>query len=323
MTRRLHRSDCHGPGITRRRRGRGFSYQHPSGAPVDRDTFERIHALAIPPAWQDVWICPSPAGHIQAWGIDAAGRRQYVYHSRWRQKMDRRKFDRAVELGAALPAARRLVTRHLRTLQPSRRRLLAAAFRLLDSGAFRVGSEQYAATDGGIGLATLRCGHARVTDGCLHFDYPGKAAQRQRVAVSDPEVIGVLRPLLGRARSARLLASQELGGWRPITSADINDYVRDAVGEQFTAKDFRTWRATVLAAEGLARRGVASSQSGQRQAIRFVLLEVAARLGNTLAVARSAYVDPRVLDLYRDGVVLNTADGNAESGLRVMLQSRY
>lgn len=147
--------------------------------------------------------------------------------------------------------------------------------------------------------------------------------QRQRVTVSDPEVVGILRPLLGRTRSARILVSQEPRGWQPVTSADINDYLREVVGKQFTAKDFRTWRATVLAAEGLARHGVTSSQSGQRQAIRQVLMEVAARLGNTPAVARSAYVDPRVLDLYRDGRVLDPADGNAESGLRVMLRPRY
>jgi DNA topoisomerase IB len=318
---RLHRSNPHSPGLVRRRRGRSFSYTDADGSAVDDETLERIRALAIPPAWVDVWICSSPNGHIQAVGTDAAGRRQYRYHDTWRRRRDRQKFAHALELGEVLPTARARVTRHLNGRGLTRSRVLAASFRLLDTGAFRIGSEQYAVNDGSVGLATLRCEHVHLGRESVEFDYIGKGGKRQSLAVSDAQVLRALRPLARRPPNAELLAWRVDDGWRDVKSSDINAYIRQVTGGEFTAKDFRTWRATVVAAQALARGGVVRSESGARRAIKAAMQEVADVLGNTPAIARSSYVDPRVLDHYRAAETIDPSSGGIESAVRSLLQA--
>jgi len=310
----LVRSEITGPGITRRRRGRGFSYLGTRGASVtDAATLARIKALVIPPAWEDVWICPDPDGHIQAIGTDAAGRRQYRYHDKWRELRDREKFDRVLEFGRTLPKIRAVVDRHLdgpATL--SRERVLAAAIRLIDLGFFRPGGDEYAAENGSYGLATIRREHVTCSrTGEITFDYIGKSGKQREQAVVDPDVFSVVRSLkLRRSRPdlEDLLVYRSGKRWHNVTAGDINDYLREISGDDYTAKDFRTWHATVLAAVGLAvSERAAESPTARKRAIARVVQEVAAYLGNTPAVARGSYIDPRVIARYEEGVTIARA----------------
>jgi DNA topoisomerase IB len=298
--RRTRRVDVDGPGISRRRAGRGFTYRHPNGHRVrDPEALARIKALAIPPAWEDVWICPDPDGHIQAIGVDAKGRRQYRYHPAWREARDRDKHERVVAMAQALPRLRRRVATDLARDDLGRDRVLAAAIRLLEQGFFRVGGEGYASENGSFGLATVRKEHVRVRAGrVLVFDYPAKSGKRRKVEVEDPDVVPVVQALKRRRSGGpELLAYKDddgKGRWVDVRSEDVNDYLRDAVGEEFSSKDVRTWAGTVLAAVALAKDETVP------QAMR----EVAEQLGNTPAVARAAYVDPRVLVLEEDDASL-------------------
>ncbi|MFG2075772.1 DNA topoisomerase IB [Nonomuraea maritima] len=293
----LHVSEQNEPGITRHRRGRGFSYVGPSGQPVrDRATLERIKALAIPPAWKDVWICVSPHGHLQAVGTDSAGRRQYRYHDVWREQQDRAKFDRVLEVAERLPAFRKAVDDQLKGRGLTRQRVLAAAARLLDIGFFRIGGENYDT----YGLATLRMEHVTCSGGTAVCAYQAKGDAPREVEVSDPAVCKVLRSLKALRVDGELLRYRYEGGWRDIRSEDINEYLRDTIGYEVTAKDFRTWHATVLAAVGLAvsRPAGRAGQGSKKRAITRVMREVSTYLGNTPTVARASYVDPRVVDAY-------------------------
>jgi len=304
---RLRRIDCSGPGIRRVRRGRGFGYVYPDGSKVvDAGTLERIRALVLPPAWEDVWICPFPQGHIQALGTDAAGRRQYRYHDDWRIQRDAAKHDRVLTFARKLPKARETVHEHLGGRGLTKRRVLAAAFRLLDLGFFRVGGETYAEDNGTYGLATMRRKHVTVTGDLVVFDYPAKSGKERTQAIVDPSVTKVVRALLKRDGGGHeLLAFKDRDGWHDVTSADINGYLKEVVGEDVSAKDFRTWHATVLMAVGLAvSTSAPTSASGRKRAVSRVVTEVATYLGNTPAVCRSSYIDPRVLDLYDDGVTV-------------------
>ena len=304
---RLRRSDCGGPGIKRVRRGKGFSYQSADGARVtDRETLTRIRELAIPPAWEDVWICPWPTGHIQALGTDAAGRRQYRYHDDWRLQRDAEKHERVLTFARRLPLARANVQAHLSQRGLTRQRVLAAAFRLLDLGFFRVGGESYAEDNGTYGLATMRRKHVTVEGDVVIFDYIAKSGKQRVQSVVDPNVRKVVKALLTRDGGGKeLLAYKEKGVWRDITSADINDYLREVVGADVSAKDFRTWHATVLMAVGLAvSTGAPTSPTARKRAVSRAVSEVAEYLGNTPAVCRSSYIDPRVIDLYDDGVTV-------------------
>jgi DNA topoisomerase I len=299
---RLRRADCSRPGITRRRRGRGFEYADAAGRRVDDlETLERIRSLAIPPAWTDVWICTDPNGHLQAVGTDAAGRRQYRYHERWRQRRDQEKFDGMIAFARALPRLREIAAADL--AGTGRSRELACAVRLLDRGFFRVGGEEYADENGSFGLATLEKSHVELAgDGVLAFDYPAKSGKRRLQAVVDPEVYDVVASLK-RRRGKRLFS---------IRSADINAYIKDATGGDFSAKDFRTWHGTVLAAVALAVSERAASPTGRKRAISRAVNEVAHYLGNTPAVCRASYIDPRVFDRYRAGITISPAlDGLA------------
>jgi DNA topoisomerase-1 len=302
---RLRRSDCSGPGLTRVRRGRGFSYVDPAGRPVrDPDELLRLRQLAIPPAWRDVWICTDPHGHLQATGVDAAGRKQYLYHPRWREQRNRQKFDLMLQFAERLPRLRRRLLRSLRDSDElDRERVLACAVRLLDIGLFRLGSEEYAAEDGGLGLATVTRANVTVRDGKVVFDYVGKAGRRQRQAIGDEAVIAVVRALKRRRGGGEdLLAYREGRRWHDVRSGHINEYLKAGLGEQFSAKDFRTWNATVLAAVLLAVDGRgAATKWARKRAIDGAVRGVSEVLGNTPAVARRAYIDPRVFDRYLSG----------------------
>lgn len=280
----------------------------------------RIARLAIPPAWIDVWIAADPNGHIQATGTDAAGRRQYLYHPIWREQKDRIKHSRALSLAASLPTARRRVTIDLRGARPTRERALAVAFRMLDSGSLRVGSERYTELNGSHGLSTLLGAHARVRGAVVELEFPGKSGQEWTSQIRDIELARVIRSLKRRGAHARLLAFRAQSGWQSVAATDINDYVRERTGGDFTAKDFRTLRGTVAAAVSLARQGVRPSRTAREKVIAQTMRDVAAVLGNTPAVARASYVDPRLIDHYRAGRTIDSAHvGSAETQLRALL----
>ncbi len=308
---RLRRADCSGPGLTRRRAGRGFTYLDAAGGRIaDLQTLARIRALAIPPAWRDVWICPDPLGHLQATGIDAAGRKQYRYHDRWRARRDAEKFDEMLDFARSLPRLRRRLARDLRGEELSRERVLACAVRLLDLGFFRVGSEGYAEQNESFGLATIQRGHVRLEPDALRFDYAAKSGQRRVQLISDADVRAVIEPLKRRrTRGPDLLAYKDGRRWSDVRSEDINRYVKEASGDaSFTAKDFRTWNATVLAAAAIATTGAdAASKHARTRAISAAVRHVADYLGNTPAVARSSYIDPRVFDRYLSGWTIGGA----------------
>jgi DNA topoisomerase IB len=305
---RLRRSDCSGPGLSRRRRGRGFQYLDGDGAPIDDpEVLERIAELVIPPAWKDVWICPYPGGHIQATGIDAAGRKQYLYHPRWRARRDQEKFDEMLDFAAALPRLRKHVVKDLRRGDFGREHVLACAIRLLDRGFFRVGSEEYAVDNESYGLATIHKRHASLRGDVITFDYPSKSGKRRIRSVVDPEVAVVVKRLKARRGGGpELLAFLNGRRWQDVRSNDINEYVKVATGRDFSAKDFRTWNATVLAAVALAvTEPVAGTKTGRKRAIVRAVSEVAHYLGNTPAVARASYIDPRVFERYEDGTTIH------------------
>jgi DNA topoisomerase IB len=290
------------------RRGRGFAYLDNEGIAVaDALTLERIQALVIPPAWQDVWICPHPNGHIQAVGTDARGRKQYRYHDDWRRRRDREKFEQMVEFARRLPAARRKAARQLRGADPTRERVLAGAVRLLDRGFFRVGGEEYAEENDTYGLATMQKRHVRLEPAnVLVFDYPAKGGKRRLQSIVDPDVYRLVSELKARRGGGTdLLAYRNGRGWKDVRSADINDHVKALTGEDFSAKDFRTWNATVLAAVAVAVSGKAlGSPTARKRAIARAVQEVAFYLGNTPAVARSSYIDPRVFDCFDAGITV-------------------
>jgi DNA topoisomerase-1 len=323
-TPRLRRSDCSRPGITRVRRGRAFSYVGEDGTRIsDPETLGRLRALVIPPAWQEVWICLDPRGHLQATGIDAAGRKQYLYHERWRQQRDRQKFERMVQFAAALPRLRRRVSVDLRGEGPSRERVLACSVRMLDVGLFRIGSEEYAEPDGGLGLTTLSREHVTVRqDGTVEFDYPAKSGVRRRHTIDDPACAAIVTALKRRRGGPdELLAYRQGRRWIGLHADTINDYLKASLRGEFSAKDFRTWNATVIAAVALAADGrEPATATGRRRVIADAVREVSELLGNTPAVARRAYIDPRVFDRYLSGWTIRSAlsdpDGLGVAGQR-------
>ena len=308
---RLKRADCSTTGLRRRRRGKGFEYLDEDGNRItDPGVLTRIAELVIPPAWEDVWICPYPNGHIQATGVDARGRKQYRYHDRWRQRRDQEKFDSMVDFARALPLMRKRVQRQLAKDGLTRDRVLAAAVRLLDRGFFRVGGEDYAVENETYGLATMHKAHVTVGDGALVFDYPAKSGVRRVQNVVDPEVEEIVAALKKRrGGSPELLAYKDGRRWVDVKSADINAYVKQVTGGDFSAKDFRTWNATVLAAVALGVSGPAATQSktARKRAVTRAVKEVAGYLGNTPAVCRASYIDPRVFDRFDAGLTIGGA----------------
>jgi DNA topoisomerase-1 len=315
---RLRRSDCSGPGIRRRRHGRGFRYVDDGGERVDDpEVMQRVHELVIPPAWEDVWICPYPGGHIQATGMDAAGRKQYLYHPRWRARRDQQKFDEMVAFARTLPRLRQRVEELLQRDDMGREHVLACAVRLLDRGFFRVGGEDYAVHNETYGLATMKKRHVRLRGDMLVFSYPSKHGRQRVQAMVDPVVAEVIARLKARRGGGDdLLAYREARRWVDVRSSDINEFLKDLTGRDVSAKDFRTWGATVLAALALAVAGAApETKTGRKRAITRAVKEVAHYLGNTPAVARASYIDPRVFDRYRAGETIGHALGRlSENG---------
>ncbi len=312
---RLRRSTVSGPGIRRRRRGRGFSYQAPDGGPVTPADLERIQALVIPPAWQDVWICPWPNGHIQAVGTDEAGRRQYLYHQEWRRQRDEQKYDRVLDLAPALPDFRRAIARDLVGRGWPRPRSLAVALRMLDYGVFRTGSDQYSDLNGTYGVATLLRHHVTVRGPRVAFDFTAKGGLDRTLTLEDAELSRAVAGLKRvRSSSERLLVYRARGGVHELHSDDLNQRFKELVGQTYAVKDLRTWNATVLAAAALAAQPPAGSQRATRRAETAVLREVSDHLGNTPAVARKSYVDPRLFDLYERGVTVAPALTGVDPG---------
>jgi DNA topoisomerase-1 len=305
---RLRRVDCSTPGIARRRRGRGFEYLDEDGRRIeDPEVTQRIRELAIPPAWKDVWICPYPMGHIQATGTDAAGRKQYRYHDRWREREDRRKFDEMVDFAGALPRLRRRVAKDLRREGLPRERVLGCAVRMLDVGFFRIGSEGYAEDNESYGLATIRKDHVTIYDGSLRFDYAAKGGKQRVQRIFDPDVVHVVSALKRRRGGGEELLAYKVGRrWTDLKSTDVNEYVKRAAGADYSAKDFRTWHATVLAAVGLAVSAEVASESkaARKRAVKRAIEDVAYHLGNTPTVARASYIDPRVFDRFDSGLTI-------------------
>jgi DNA topoisomerase I len=303
-TMRLRYVDPSVPGYSRRRRGRGFEYLDTERRRVDDEqTLARIRGLVLPPAWDDVWICPWPNGHIQAVGRDSDGRRQYVYHEEWRAERDRQKFSRMLDFGRALPGLRAQVVRDLARRGLVSGRVLACSMRLLDRGFFRIGGEEYAGENGTFGLATLRREHAQLENGgAIRFSYLSKGGKLRELRLVDPDVRAVIQSLKRRRGGPELLAYRNGRGWKDVRSDDINDYLREHAGKAFSAKDFRTWHATVLAAvsvDVLGRR--AHTDTARRRVVSQATKEVSRYLGNTASVCRDSYIDPRVFECFYDG----------------------
>jgi DNA topoisomerase I len=322
------------PGITRRRAGRGFVYLSPHGRRVrDQRVLARIRSLAVPPAWTDVWICPAPTGHLQATGRDARGRKQYRYHAEWRRVRDEAKFDRLSAFGRALPAIRRRVAKDLAREGLPREKVVAAAVRLLDQTLIRPGNTEYTRTNGSYGVTTLLDEHVDVFGDELRFSFRGKGGKDHEVRITDRRLARVVKRCQELPGEVLFAYLDEEGGRRPIGSDDVNDYVRRATGEDFTAKDFRTWGGTVLAAQALAHVGPFSTEAEAKARVAEGVREVAATLGNTPQVCRNCYVHPVVIDAYLDGSLSRLWPGSArrrhapevrpeEAGLMALLDRR-
>ncbi|MET9229400.1 DNA topoisomerase IB [Lentzea sp. NPDC003310] len=303
---RLRRSKTAGPGWTRRKHGQGFRYLDATGATLSAADAARVKALVIPPAWRDVWISPHPNGHIQAVGYDDAGRRQYLYHEKWRTDRDTEKFVRVLALAPKLRKFRAQIEADMRTR--GRKRLLAIALRMLDLGIFRVGHEQYAEENGTHGVATLLCEHLSVCGDRVRFTFPAKSGVQVDQEVTDPVLARAVRSLLrGQTPDCRVF---------DLTADDVNERFRELVGDEFSVKDLRTWHATVFAAQAFA---AALKERGKpsKRAVSAVMKEVAEDLGNTPSVARKSYVDPRLVEAFEHGEVIG--GGDPERAVRRLL----
>ncbi|WP_091232783.1 DNA topoisomerase IB [Microbacterium sp. 3J1] len=306
------------PGFRRVRSGSGFRYLDAADQPAGEADRERIRDLAIPPAWTDVWIAAEPLAHIQAVGTDGAGRRQYLYHPLWRAGRDQRKFARALKLAAALPSARAQVTRAINQPGLTRERALAVAFRLLDDAALRIGSERYLVKHGSRGLSTLRRRDVRVDGSTVALSFPAKSRQLASIEITDGPLADALSEFAVGAPRAPLLAYRKGRRRVRLTSGEVNDYLRKVAGSAFTAKDFRTLHGTILAADALARIGRLETANERRRAERLAVQATASALGNTIAVARNSYIDPRVFRLYARGRMLDLSV-SPETAIRKLL----
>ncbi|GLE54292.1 DNA topoisomerase IB [Mycobacterium montefiorense] len=306
---RLRRSVLSTPGFERKRRGKGFAYYGTDGdVLVDEDALQRIKDLVIPPAWKKVWISPHPNGHIQAVGTDVAGRRQYLYHVAWQQDRAEEKFDRVLEMSTRLPDFRAHLADDLKRRGLTRRRVLALALRLLDRGYFRAGGEQYADEHESYGLSTLLCEHVTLRGDAVAFDFPAKSGVQRTVEIEDAEVIRAVRALMRRpGRTERLLSCRNASGWMDVRADDLNDRFKQLVGDDYTVKDLRTWHGTVLAAAAFVDADPPVSQRVVKRVEAAVMREVAEELGNTPAVARGSYVDPRVIAGYEQELTIAAA----------------
>ncbi len=296
----------HRPGLSRRRVGRGFIYLDTDGRRIrDRAVLARIRSLAIPPAWRDVWICPSSHGHIQAAGRDARGRKQYRYHPRWREARDETKYARMFAFAHALPRIRARVRADLARPGLPREKVLATVVRLLERTLIRIGNEEYARANRSFGLTTLRTRHVAVRGATLRFRFRGKGGREHMVDVRDPRLARIVRRCQDLPGQELFQYVDDGGDRQTIDSADVNAYLREIAGAEFTAKDFRTWAGTVLAALALAETAVFASTREARRNITRAVETVAGRLGNTPAISRRCYVHPAVVDAYLQGATLD------------------
>lgn len=306
----------HRPGITRERVGDSLRYRDASGAPIDDEpTLARIKSLAIPPAWTDVWICPQPNGHLQATGRDAKGRKQYRYHPKWRTVRDDSKYERMLNFGKALPAIRREVDRALSLPGLPREKVLATIVYLLEATMMRIGNEEYARTNQSFGLTTLRSRHVRIDGSDVEFRFRGKSGVHHQVKVHDRRLARIIQ-------RTRDLPGQELfhyvdddGTTHTVGSHDVNEYLRTITGEDYTAKDFRTWSGTLLAALALQEFEKFDSHAQAKKNIVRAIETVAEKLGNTPSICRKCYVHPAVLEAYLDGTILEALRARAEQEL--------
>jgi DNA topoisomerase-1 len=309
-----------GPGLRRVRRGGGFAYLAHDGRPVrDERTLARIRALAVPPAWRDVWICPDARGHVQATGRDARGRKQARYHARWREVRDGAKFERMLEFGRALPSLRSRVARDVAAGDLSRRCVVATVVRLLETTLVRVGNDEYARDNHSYGLTTLRDGHVASFGRTLRLSFVGKGGKPHEVEVSDPRAARVVRECRGLPGRRLFQWVDADGACHAVSSEDVNAYLRDACGEDFTAKDFRTWAGTVLALKELAGAPPPRGVTAMRRTINAAVDAVAQRLRNTRAVCRRSYVHPAVLRACEERRLVDAladCDGRGPRGLR-------
>lgn len=304
------------PGITRQRSGQGFRYVTPDGRTVhDPASLGRIKRLAVPPAWTEVWISRDANGHIQATGRDARGRKQYRYHPDWRAVRDDNKYERMIAFGKALPRIRRRVAQDLKRPGLGRRKVLATMVRLLETTLVRVGNEEYARANGSIGLSTMRDRHVRIDRGRLQFQFRGKSGKHHRIELHDPKLARIVRRVQD-------LPGQELfqyvdpdGKLQDVSSQDVNEYLREIAGQEFSAKDFRTWAGTVLAALALQQFEKFATKREAKRNLLAAIERVAERLGNTPSVCRKCYIHPVVLDSYLDGATIATITGKAEQVL--------
>jgi DNA topoisomerase-1 len=291
------------PGIRRVRRGKGFSYVMPDGSPATREERERIAAIAIPPAWTDVWICPRPDGHILATGRDAKGRKQYRYHPRWREVRDSDKYDRLARFGRSLPGIRAQLEEHLATRGLGEEKVLAAVVSLLDESLIRIGNDEYAEQNDSYGLTTIEEDHVTVTGATVHFEFRAKSGIEQSVGISDKRLARIVKQCQDLPGEDLFAFTDGDGRVVDVTSTHVNEYLRTITGDTFTAKDFRTWGGTVVAAEALAGLGPVAGVQAQEANVLAAIDTAAAALGNTRTVARSCYVHPGVPDAYRDGTL--------------------
>jgi DNA topoisomerase-1 len=295
------------PGIQRRRAGRGFTYLGPDGKRItDQATLDRIKSLAVPPAWEDVWICPDPRGHLQATGRDSRGRKQYRYHPRWREVRDSNKFDRLVAFGLTLPKIRKRTEKDLARPGLPREKVLAAVIRLLESTLIRVGNEEYARENRSFGLTTLKDRHVEVNGSEVEFRFRGKGGAEHRTGVNDRRLAAIVKRCQDLPGQQLFLYVDEDGEVRDVDSNDVNEYLRQITGQDITAKDFRTWAGTVAAAWALEEFEEFDSEAQAKRNIVRAIEQVAKRLGNTPAVCRAAYIHPTVFDAYTEGIMLET-----------------
>ena len=305
------------PGITRKRAGRAFSYRDPQGRLIrDRKTLVRLRALAIPPAWTDVWICPDPRGHLQATGRDARGRKQYRYHSEWRAVRDAHKFDRILIFARVLPQIRARVDADLRRHGLPRERVVATVVRLLETTLIRVGNAEYARENESFGLTTIRHRHVAVNGSTIAFEFRGKGGKVHKVTTRDRRLARIVRACHELPGQELFQYVDEEGVRRDVDSADVNAYLQAIGGEPFTAKDFRTWAGTVLASLALSEFEAFDSEAAAKRNITRAIERVASHLGNTAAVCRRAYIHPAILDSYIDGSLLEFLKGRVEEALR-------
>jgi DNA topoisomerase-1 len=301
------------PGIARRRAGKGWRYTGPDGETVrDENTLVRIKSLAIPPAWREVWICPSPNGHIQATGLDAKDRKQYRYHPRWREVRDQAKYERMMAFGKALPKIRRRIERDLALPGLPREKLLATVVRLLETTLIRVGNEEYARANQSFGLTTMRDRHVQVEGAQLRFNFKGKSGKTHSISIQDRRLARVVRRCQDLPGQELFQYEGESGEVQTIDSGDVNDYLKEISGDDFTAKDFRTWAGTMLAAIALQEMEAVDEEAQSRHNVVAAIERVAERLGNTPAICRQCYVHPAIIESYMDGTLIKSLKEKAK-----------